>query len=153
METAGQWHATTTISERDQLNTKRSILLQAKMNCFDAEFRTLQQNASKNGVVADGVAGPATVAEAKLPEKATSEGGPLGVRQPAGFAGHLKEYQLKGLQWLVSLYEQVTGPTQPYPMRLSVFAPPHISTHHLMEHASCVIRVPPPSSRSSPDPP
>jgi DNA helicase INO80 len=29
-----------------------------------------------------------------------------GVRQPLGFRGNLKEYQLKGLQWLAHLYDQ-----------------------------------------------
>lgn len=104
------------------------VRLQAKMKSFDAEFRTLQHNASKN-VVANGVAGPATPVEAKVLEKARSEGDPSSVRQPAGFAGHLKEYQLKGLQWLVSLYEQVRALlNRPGCLCLLLPLPPHMAT-------------------------
>ncbi|KAK9829749.1 hypothetical protein WJX72_007671 [[Myrmecia] bisecta] len=69
----------------------------AKMASFDAEYATLAQKGADGhapGTLEGSLVNPTT-----MPASST-------VEQPAGLKATLKGYQLKGLQWLVGLYEQ-----------------------------------------------
>eukprot|EP00897_Mesotaenium_endlicherianum_P002362 jgi/Mesen1/2153/ME000152S01239 len=87
-----------------------------RTNAFDSESQMLRQLAppgaaaaaglsaglgadEENGVVPDGAQDIDLLHPSTMPSMSS-------VSQPTMFKGRLKEYQLKGLQWLVNLYEQ-----------------------------------------------
>ncbi|GHP08015.1 hypothetical protein PPROV_000675700 [Pycnococcus provasolii] len=65
-----------------------------RKEAFDAERERLARESGEKGEDGDSLLNPST-----MPEESE-------VRQPRLLAGQLKMYQLKGLQWLASLYDQ-----------------------------------------------
>lgn len=86
-------------------------MLRAFCSAFDSEVDRLRQQSADGAGPAPDAANPDAGAPAPdsenidllnpstMPEMST-------VLQPRMFLGRLKEYQLKGMQWLVNLYEQ-----------------------------------------------
>ncbi|CAD7705356.1 unnamed protein product, partial [Ostreobium quekettii] len=68
-----------------------------RMHKFDDEYRQAQQRAGDEST--DPPKGDSLLNPSSMPK--TSD-----VQQPQGFSGELKGYQLRGLQWLVNLYDQ-----------------------------------------------